>query len=64
VVGDAGWLVPPADPEALATAIATLLDHPERAAALGEAGFQRVQREFTWRRAAQRTVAAYREVLG
>lgn len=64
VVGDAGWLVPPADPQALATAIATLLDHPQRAAALGRAGFQRVQREFTWRRAAQRTVDAYREVMG
>jgi glycosyltransferase involved in cell wall biosynthesis len=64
VVGDAGWLVPPADPEALAAAIATLLDHPEQAAALGRAGFQRVQREFTWHRAAQRTVDAYREVMG
>ena len=64
VVGDAGLLVPPADPEALARAIETFLDHPDEARRLGEAGYRRVQRHFTWRRAAELTVAAYREVLG
>ena len=43
VVGDAGILVPPADHEALAAAITGLLDDPERATALGEKGFKRVQ---------------------
>ena len=64
VVGDAGLLVPPADPQALARAIETVLDHPDEARRLGEAGYRRVQRHFTWRRAAELTAAAYREVLG
>ncbi|MBW2410070.1 MAG: glycosyltransferase family 4 protein [Deltaproteobacteria bacterium] len=63
VVGDAGMLVPPADYQALAQAIASLLDHPEMACRLGQAGYQRVQKHFTWHRAAQKTVAAYRETL-
>jgi glycosyltransferase involved in cell wall biosynthesis len=63
VVGDAGLLVPPADPEALAGAIRALLDDPDRAAKLGRAGYRRVHRQFTWRRAAERTVAAYREAI-
>lgn len=63
VVGDAGVLVPPADPEALAEAMLNLMDHPGRAAALGRAGRARVQRRFTWKRAAQNTVDVYREVV-
>ena len=63
VVGDAGLLVPPEDHEALAAAINALLDFPSRAAALGRAGYERVQKRFTWQRAAQKTVAAYREVI-
>ncbi len=63
VVGDTGLLVPPEDHEALAAAIKDLLDNPERAAALGRAGYARVQANFTWRRAAEKTVAAYHEVI-
>ena len=63
VVGDAGLLVPPEDHQALAAAIAKLLDNPSRAAALGRAGYARVQKQFTWQRAAEKTVAAYREVI-
>jgi glycosyltransferase involved in cell wall biosynthesis len=63
VVGDAGFLVPPGDHQALAAAIQTLLDDPQRAATLGAAGYRRVQKRFTWRRAAARTVAVYREVI-
>ena len=63
VVGDAGILVPPRDHPALARAITDLLDHPERAADLGRRGYQRVLKHFTWKRAAQKTVAAYREVI-
>jgi len=64
VVGDAGILVPPADSEALAHAILSIIDHPERAAKLGRAGRERVQQRFTWRQAAENTVAVYREVIG
>lgn len=63
VVGDAGILVPPRDTPALAAAIEDLLDHPAKAVALGQRGCQRVQAHFTWQRAAEKTVAAYREVI-
>ncbi len=64
VVGDAGLLVPPADEEALARAILCLMENPEHAAELGRAGYRRVQENFTWRRAAEKTIAAYQEVMG
>jgi glycosyltransferase involved in cell wall biosynthesis len=63
VVGDAGRLVPPADPGALARAVADLLEQPEQALELGRRGFARVHRHFSWRRAAQLTVDAYREAI-
>lgn len=62
VVGDAGVLVPPGDPDALAAAIADLLEHPQHAAVMGEAGYRRVQARFSWKQAAQKTVDVYREV--
>jgi glycosyltransferase involved in cell wall biosynthesis len=64
VVGDAGVLIPPGDGSALARAIGDLLENPRRAAALGRRGYHRVQNQFTWRRAAERTVAVYQEALG
>lgn len=63
VVGEAGLLVPPADADALARAIRDLIDHPEYAVRLGEAGRRRVLAEFTWRRAAEKTVDAYRDTI-
>jgi glycosyltransferase involved in cell wall biosynthesis len=63
VVGDAGLLVPPADSEALARAIITILDHPSHARKLGEAGYQRVQQHFTWKKAAEKTVHVYRKTI-
>ena len=63
VVGDAGVLVPPADSAALAGAIRELLGNPKKAKKLGLAGYRRVQEHFTWERAAEKTVAAYREVI-
>ena len=63
VVGDAGLLVPPGNHRALAAAIDELLEFPSRAADLGRAGYARVQERFTWQRAAEKTVAAYREVI-
>ena len=63
VVGAAGVLVPPADAVSLFKAIGELLDHPERAAALGEAGYHRARKLFTWERAAQMTLDTYRESI-
>ncbi|MGZ6124575.1 MAG: glycosyltransferase family 4 protein, partial [Myxococcales bacterium] len=49
ILGDAGACVPPADAEALAAAIATLLADPRRRAAMGEAGRRRVlEGGFLW----------------
>jgi glycosyltransferase involved in cell wall biosynthesis len=63
VVGDAGILVPPKDHLSLARAIIDLLDQPEHANRLGRRGYQRVQQHFTWQRAAEKTVDAYRETI-
>lgn len=63
VVGDAGLMVPPADHLSLARAIGRILGNPALAEKLGWAGHRRVQERFTWPKAAEQTVAAYREVI-
>jgi starch synthase len=60
--GLTGVLVPPADPDALAEAIRTLLEDPELSRRMGEAGRRRVARRFTWQETARQTVALYEEV--
>ena len=63
VVGNAGILVPPSNPGALVKAILTLMNHPEQAEQMGREGFNRVRDQFTWKRAAEMTVEAYRETI-
>jgi len=63
VVGEAGILVPPEDSDALAGAILSVLDNPEYAQKLSDAGYRRVQNHLTWKAAAKRTVAAYSQVI-
>lgn len=63
VVGDAALSVPPGDTEALAAAIARVLDDDELAASLGAAGRERVMRLYTWKSVAQQTVQWYRDYL-
>jgi glycosyltransferase involved in cell wall biosynthesis len=46
--GGQGLLVPPDRPGELARAVRTLLDFPERSAAMGVAGRARVEERFTW----------------
>ncbi|MEO8667040.1 MAG: glycosyltransferase family 4 protein, partial [Bauldia sp.] len=48
--GETGLLVAPDDPPALAGAIATLLDDPQRADRLGEAARRRALEHFRWDR--------------
>ena len=55
--------VPPGDPEALAAAVARLLDDPVLAARIGAAGRERVVSRYTWRAVAEQTVAWYRAVF-
>lgn len=63
VLGKAGLLVPPADYLALSEAIQSVFDHPQLAYDLGKSGYRRVQAHFTWKRAAEKTVDAYREAI-
>jgi glycosyltransferase involved in cell wall biosynthesis len=63
VVGDAGILVPPAKTGPLVRALLRLMDHPDLAQRLGQAGLKRVQERFTWSKAAQQTVNVYRKIL-
>jgi glycosyltransferase involved in cell wall biosynthesis len=63
VVGNAGIVVPPADSDALAKAVTKLLDNPDMARTLAAAGYKRVQENFSWKRAAEKTVEAYREAI-
>ena len=59
VVDQAGVLVEDGDPDALGRAAALIVCEPERAAALRAAGLRRA-RDFSWRKAAAATIAAYR----
>lgn len=45
--GETGWTVPPKDPEALASALATALAQPERLAEMGQAGRAYVLSHFS-----------------
>ncbi|OCG75295.1 glycogen synthase [Microbacterium sediminis] len=57
----------PTDPDRfvadLASALTEIVADPDRARALGEAGRQRAEREFSWASIAERTLALYDEVL-
>ena len=61
--GEAALLVAPNDPEALAAAIARLLDDAPLRAALGARGRQRVIERFTWQVTARGTAACYDAIV-
>ncbi|MDR6864740.1 glycosyltransferase [Phycicoccus sp. 3266] len=61
--GVTGTLVPPRDPEAIARAVAQLLDDPDRAEAMGRAARQRAVERFDWSTVAAQTFAAYQRVV-
>jgi glycosyltransferase involved in cell wall biosynthesis len=56
-------LVPPADPEALARAIGTYLDEPDRAKRHGRAGRARIEAGFNWSAMVSNYMAVYDAVL-
>jgi glycosyltransferase involved in cell wall biosynthesis len=62
--GENGLLVPPRDPERLASAIAMLIDDPERAASMGRSGAQRARTEFEAGVVVARLERLYTELLG
>jgi glycosyltransferase involved in cell wall biosynthesis len=61
--GVTGFIVPPEDPTALATAIVHLLSDPLQAEAMGEAGRSRASQTFTTEAMMGKIVAAYRSLL-
>jgi glycosyltransferase involved in cell wall biosynthesis len=61
--GEAGRLVAPKDPRAMADAIAFVLAEPEKAARMGRAARARVERVFQWRDAAAGLVEVFEDTL-
>ncbi|HSQ22750.1 MAG TPA: glycosyltransferase family 4 protein, partial [Coriobacteriia bacterium] len=62
--GESGLLVPPGDPESLASAIVGLLGDPDVRARMGAAGEAAVRERFGLERMADELVAVYRSVAG
>jgi len=63
IIGIGGRIVPGRNPAALAEAIAALRDDPQTRRAMGKAGRQRIERDFSLRRSAEAFDALYREAL-
>jgi glycosyltransferase involved in cell wall biosynthesis len=62
--GSTGLLAPPADPEALARSVIWLLEHPEEARRMGEAGRDRVRALFEPSAMCARIEETYARLLG
>jgi glycosyltransferase involved in cell wall biosynthesis len=62
--GRTGILVPPAEPEALASAIVELAGDPQRQRILGQQGRARVEQHFTVTRMIERHEALYERLAG
>ncbi|MDI6780969.1 MAG: glycosyltransferase [bacterium] len=58
-----GLIVPPKDSDALTAAINRLLDNPELRKEYGKNGHQRVMKEFTKERVAERVLSVYDELV-
>ena len=63
VVGSAGVLLPPDDPDAWAGAMREVVEHRAKREALISAGLVQAA-TFSWTRAAEQTLAVYRRALG
>ena len=59
VDGETGYLVPVRDPDALARKLALLANNIELARAMGQAGRQRANELFTWKRVGQELMAVF-----
>lgn len=62
LVGEAGIVVPPGDPLALASAIETLLDDSERRRAMARAARRQAEELLGWERAVDRLETVYRSL--
>ncbi len=63
VVGDAGVVVPAADSGALAAQITTLLEHPERARAMGRSARRHIVENFCWQKVALQLSHYYESII-
>ncbi len=61
--GEAGLLVPPRDPRALAAAAEAVLADPDRAARMGRAARERIRRVFPWRDCAAGLIGVFEDTL-
>jgi len=62
--GEHARLVPPDDPQALATALEAFHRHPDAALRLGRRAAARVREDFTWPRVVEAFESVYDEALG
>ncbi|HEU5162719.1 MAG TPA: glycosyltransferase family 4 protein [Thermoanaerobaculia bacterium] len=62
--GETGLIVPPRDRDALAGAIATLLQDRAKAAEIGRAAAEEQRTRFAWSRPAEVMLETYRELIG
>jgi glycosyltransferase involved in cell wall biosynthesis len=63
VHGETGFLVPPADPDAVAAKIEYLLDHPSIAKRFGHAAEARVRQKFSIARMVEETIRIYKVAI-
>jgi glycosyltransferase involved in cell wall biosynthesis len=63
VEGETGFLVPPRDPVALADRIAYLLDNPEQARRMGQAGRKHIEKHFSLKTMVDQTVEIYEQAV-
>jgi D-inositol-3-phosphate glycosyltransferase len=61
--GETGYLVPPKDPEAIATHLARLLENSQLRSLFGRQATRRAQEHFTWQKVTSAVAALYEEVL-
>ena len=60
----AAIFVDPENPEAIATAVQYLLDHPDEARRLGETGRLLVEKRYSWEAESQKLLTLYKQLLG
>jgi glycosyltransferase involved in cell wall biosynthesis len=63
LVEGAGLLVPPCDPEAIASAIIKIIENPDYASELGKTGTERIDKYYSWNDTVEKTLSLYDEVL-
>ncbi len=61
--GETGFLVPPGDPAALADRITYLLDHPDEARRMGQAGKKHIEEHFSLKTMVDKTVEIYEQAI-